>query len=153
MKIITKSLKNALLIIPLIAMGFAVFSTNTPASALDWNSCKCGAADQVLSIECGTVCAGPRDPNDATCLFGINPTTGEKCLFNKIIDTALFLIGAISVIMLIYGGIRYTLSGGKPEAVTNAKNTILYAIVGIVVALLAYAIIDFVVGVLAPGTP
>lgn len=153
MRTITKSLKNVLLVIPLLAMGFAVFFANTPASALDWNSCKCGLPDQVLSIECGTVCAETRDPNDTTCLFGINPVTNEKCLFNKIIDTALFLIGAISIVMLIYGGIRYTLSGGKPEAVTNAKNTILYSIVGIVVALLAYAIIDFVVKVLAPGTP
>ena len=56
----------------------------------------------------------------------------------------LFIIGAISVIMLIIGGIRYTVSGGDSAAVTSAKNTILYAIVGIIVALLAFAIVNFV---------
>lgn len=66
-------------------------------------------------------------------------------IFVKITNTALFLIGAISVVMLIYGGIRYTVSGGESGAVTNAKNTILYAIVGIIVAILAYAVVGFVV--------
>jgi hypothetical protein len=46
--------------------------------------------------------------------------------------------------MLIYGGIRYTISAGDSKAVTDAKNTILYAIIGIIVALLAYAIVNFV---------
>jgi hypothetical protein len=53
--------------------------------------------------------------------------------------------------MLIYGGIRYTISMGDPKNVEAAKNTILYAIVGIVVALLAYAIINFVLGQLITG--
>lgn len=54
--------------------------------------------------------------------------------------------------MLIYGGIRYTVSGGNAEAVKNAKNTILYAIVGIVVAVLAFAAVNFVIGQLAQPT-
>ena len=47
--------------------------------------------------------------------------------------------------MLVIGGIRYTVSGGDQNAVTAAKNTILYAIVGIIVAILAYAAVNFVV--------
>ncbi|MNI84677.1 hypothetical protein D3C73_1416030 [compost metagenome] len=46
--------------------------------------------------------------------------------------------------MLIIGGIRYTISGGDSSAVTSAKNTIMYAIVGIIVAVLAFAIVNFV---------
>ena len=61
-------------------------------------------------------------------------------------------IGAISVIMLIIGGIRYVISGGDSTAVQGAKNTILYAIVGIVVALLAYAVVNFVISSFA-GSP
>lgn len=64
--------------------------------------------------------------------------------FTTITNVMLFLIGAISVIMLIIGGIRYVVSGGDSTAVQNAKNTILYAIVGIVVALLAFAVVKFV---------
>jgi ABC-type Na+ efflux pump permease subunit len=52
--------------------------------------------------------------------------------------------------MLIYGGIRYTISGGDAKNVTAAKNTILYAIVGIVVAILAFAIVNFVITSLTP---
>lgn len=74
---------------------------------------------------------------------------GKDGIFTKITNTALFLIGAVSVLMLIYGGIRYTLSAGDSKAVTDAKNTILYAIIGIIVALLAFAIVNFVLESLA----
>lgn len=69
---------------------------------------------------------------------------GDSGIFTTIVNILLFLIGAISVIMLIYGGIQYTLSSGDSGKVTNAKNTILYAIVGIVIAILSYAIVNFV---------
>jgi len=75
---------------------------------------------------------------------------GEGSVFQTIVNMLLFLIGAVSVIMLIYGGIRYTISGGDTKAVTDAKNTILYAVVGIVVAIMAYAIVNFVIGELIP---
>lgn len=71
---------------------------------------------------------------------------GPNAIFQTITNVLLFLIGAISVIMLIIGGIRYTISGGDSSQVTAAKNTILYSIVGIVVALLAFAIVNFVLG-------
>jgi hypothetical protein len=62
-----------------------------------------------------------------------------------IINVLLFLIGAASVIMIILGGIRYVVSGGDSTQITGAKNTIMYAVIGLVVALLAYAIVNFVV--------
>src|SRR5688572_40099 len=67
-------------------------------------------------------------------------------LFNRIVNTIIFLVGAIAVVMLIVGGIRYVVSAGSDEAVKGAKNTILYAIIGIVVALLAYAAVNFIIG-------
>lgn len=70
---------------------------------------------------------------------------GDDGMFKQITDVLLFIIGAISVIMLIVGGIRYVVSGGDQGAVTAAKNTILYAIVGIIVAILAYAVVNFFV--------
>ncbi len=78
----------------------------------------------------------------STCLF-----TSSDCadgIITKGINTALFVIGALAVIMLIYGGIRYTISAGDSKQVEAAKNTILYAIIGIIVALLAGAIVNFV---------
>ncbi len=69
---------------------------------------------------------------------------GQTGIFRTITNVLLFVLGAISVIMIIIGGLRYVVSGGNATAVTAAKNTILYAIVGVIVALLAYAIINFV---------
>jgi len=68
------------------------------------------------------------------------------CIWTRIINILLVVIGMISVIMIVVGGIRYTVSAGDPKAVTDAKNTILYAVVGLVVAALAGAIVNFVLG-------
>lgn len=67
-------------------------------------------------------------------------------LIKNIVNILLFVLGAIAVIMIVIGGIRYTLSNGDSSAITGAKNTILYAVIGLVVALLAYAIVNFVLG-------
>lgn len=66
-------------------------------------------------------------------------------ILRTVTNVLLFIIGAISVIMIIVGGIRYTTSNGDANRVTAAKNTIMYAIVGLVVAIVAYAIVDFVI--------
>jgi glucose uptake protein GlcU len=82
-------------------------------------------------------CAGcPRD------LFG------DTGIFRQITDTILYIVGIIAVIMLIWGGIRYVVSGGDAKKVTDAKNTILYAIIGLIISFLAYAIVRFVVNAL-----
>ncbi|MFZ2125999.1 MAG: hypothetical protein WAV04_00620 [Candidatus Microsaccharimonas sp.] len=67
-------------------------------------------------------------------------------------NTLLFIVGALSVVMIIIGGLRYVVSGGNSTAVTAAKNTILYAVVGLVIAFLAFAAINFVMNTIAPGT-
>lgn len=64
----------------------------------------------------------------------------------NVTNVLLLIVGVASVIMLIIGGLRYIFSGGSKEAVDGAKNTILYAVIGIVVALLAFAIVNFVLG-------
>lgn len=69
---------------------------------------------------------------------------GATGIFNTVTNVLLFAIGAISVIMIIIGGLRYVVSGGDTSKVTAAKNTILYAIIGLIVALLSYAVINFV---------
>ncbi|MFZ1360795.1 MAG: hypothetical protein WAS27_02100 [Candidatus Saccharimonadales bacterium] len=86
---------------------------------------------------------GKDQQGDAETLFGDG--SGEGGIFKTITNVLLFLIGAVSVIMLIVGGIRYVVSGGDSTAVQNAKNTILYAIVGVVVAILSYAVVNFVI--------
>jgi len=77
---------------------------------------------------------------------------GDGGFVTTITGVMLFAVGALSVIMLIIGGLRYVISGGNASAVTAAKNTVLYAIVGLVVSFLAYAIINFVLGTLTGGS-
>jgi hypothetical protein len=77
---------------------------------------------------------------------------GADGVITTLTNVLLFIVGALSVIMLIVGGLRYVVSGGNSTAVTAAKNTILYAIVGLVIAFLAYAAINFVVNTLMPGS-
>ena len=129
MKKSIKLIVTAVLMIPVLTVGLLAAQ---PASAQFTGTIQDGANTG-------------QGNNVGTCLFtGINNCANG--LFTTIINIMLYIIGALSVIMLIYGGIRYTISGGDSSAVTSAKNTILYAIVGIVVALLAYAIVNFVIG-------
>ena len=69
-----------------------------------------------------------------------------------VVNWLLFAVGVISVIMLIVGGIKYATSAGDSNKVTSAKNTIMYAIIGLAVAVLAFAIVGFVTNTLNGGT-
>lgn len=62
-----------------------------------------------------------------------------------IVNILLYVIGAVAVVMIVIGGIRYTTSNGDSSQLTSAKNTILYAVVGLIVAIMAFAIVNFVV--------
>lgn len=53
--------------------------------------------------------------------------------------------GAVALLVIVFGGLKYVLSRGNPDAITKAKDTIIYAVVGLVVALSAFAIVTFVV--------
>jgi hypothetical protein len=53
--------------------------------------------------------------------------------------------------MIVIGGLRYVVSGGDASQVQGAKNTILYALVGIIIAILAYAAVNFVINSFVPG--
>lgn len=72
-------------------------------------------------------------------------TASPESLVKQFVNIFLFAVGALSVIMLIWGGIRYTTSAGDSNKVQAAKNTVLYAIVGLVIAILAYAIVNMVI--------
>lgn len=74
-----------------------------------------------------------------------NSSTSLDTVVNRVVSILFIIIGIISVLMIIVGGIRYATSNGDQSAIKSAKNTILYAVVGLVVALLAFAIVNFVV--------
>ena len=70
--------------------------------------------------------------------------TSVNTLIRNVINILLWAIGIVSVIMIIIGGIRYATSNGDSNQVSAAKNTIMYAVIGLVIAIFAYAIVKFV---------
>lgn len=72
-------------------------------------------------------------------------TSNLTDIIKLVTNLLLFILGAVSVIMIIVGGIKYTTSNGSAEQIKSAKNTIMYSIVGLVVAIFAYAIVNFVI--------
>ena len=60
------------------------------------------------------------------------------------INLALVVLGGVSALMIVYAGFRFTLAGGDPQAVKAARNTILYAVAGLVIAILAYGIVSWI---------
>lgn len=69
---------------------------------------------------------------------------GSDGIVNTVINTMLFITGLLSVVMIIYAGIRYVTANGDKSKVTSAQNTLLYAIVGLVVSIVAYALVNWV---------
>jgi len=76
---------------------------------------------------------------------------GNNGIFRQVTNIIIYIVGVIAVIMLVIGGIKYVISGGDSKKVTDAKNTILYAIIGLVIAFLSYAIVRFVITALPSG--
>jgi hypothetical protein len=77
---------------------------------------------------------------------GGDPATDNFNLkISSVVSVLMYILGVLSVIMIIVGGIRYTASNGDAGRIKAAKDTITYAVVGLVVAILAYAIVNFVI--------
>lgn len=131
MKLFARTLRHIPTLSLVFALAVSVLLSATPSYAAD------------LTLQGGANSAKGTD--QATDLFGASG------IFTTITNTLLFILGAVSVIMIIIGGLRYVISGGDSSAVTAAKNTILYAIVGVIIAILAYAIINFVIGSFTTG--
>ena len=65
-------------------------------------------------------------------------------IITTIINVMLFIAGALAVIMIIYGGIRYITAHGDEKQVKVAKDTIVYSVTGLIIAILAYALVTFI---------
>jgi glucose uptake protein GlcU len=89
-----------------------------------------GAVTNGITQACASAC------NTGTTLGGV---------FANVANILVFLVGSVSVIMIIIGGLRYVTSNGDSKQTEAAKNTVLYAVIGLIVAIVAYAIVDFVV--------
>lgn len=106
-----------------LGFAFAPLAVATPVGASVWKPCN-GNSE-------AAVCA------DKT-------NNGEK-MIKSVVDLLFYVIGVIAVVVIIIGGIKFVTADGDSSKIKSARETILYAVVGLVVALMAYAIVEFTV--------
>lgn len=104
------------------------------------------AGSALASVQGGINAAQPQDSHNNSTV----PTDLSGDVFGRVANILIFLVGALAVLVIIFGGLRYVTSTGDAARVKQAKDTILYGIIGLVIAILAYAIVTFVVGNLKP---
>lgn len=74
-----------------------------------------------------------------------NPQQGVSGVVKTAINIISIFVGVLAVIMIIIGGIKYITSSGDSNSINSAKNTILYAIIGLVIVGIAQVIVRFVI--------
>lgn len=119
---IIKALVVLALLVPLLVPA--------TAGAQDIQDGLCQGAD--LQVNGGANCGGAEATDRVNGLIAL------------IINIFSIVVGVVAVIMIIIGGLKYITSSGDSNNVTSAKNTILYAIIGLVVVALAQFIVKFV---------
>ena len=106
-------------------------------AAYNPNGAACGGANGDPASSAGSTDPSACDPENGKSLADIAAW---------VINLFSWIVGVVSVIMIIYGGFRYITSGGDSNGVTAAKNTILYAIIGLVIVALSQLIVRFILG-------
>ena len=115
----------------LISLGIVAGALVSATSTLATVTCPNGSARS--SADSYAECSTPE-------------TTGDDSLMSRvkvILNVVIGLIGVVAVAMIILGGIQYTTSQGQPDKVAQARNILIYSVVGLVVAVLAFAIVNF----------
>jgi cytochrome bd-type quinol oxidase subunit 2 len=115
--------------VTMVAVPVAVPAMASAAADIQSNLCS-GAS---LSVDAGGSCADTSTGTDKI-----------NSIITTVINIFSLVVGVVSVIMIILGGFRYITSGGDSSNVSSAKNTIIYALIGLVVVALAQFIVQFV---------
>lgn len=128
-----QKLKNKLLIMAsLLALAVptvapvAVYATANPADNL------CSGSNFNIDTNAQGTCPTSTSTNNINTLL------------KKIVNIISAIVGVVAVIMIVFGGFKYITSGGDSNNVSSAKNTIIYAIIGLVIVALAQLIVHFV---------
>ena len=126
----------------LLLITIASLSLLSPAALVPVLS---GAASADIATNLCTGSQAASDTTSGNCTTKGDPSAGLTNLAKTITKWFSIIVGAISIIMIIYGGFRYITSGGDSGRVGNAKNTLIYAIIGLIIVALAQLIVNFVI--------
>lgn len=119
-------------LVPAFATGSAYAATTVSGAA--GNSVASGLCEGLGTATGGSACS--------TTTGGTKSTI--ETLAKTVINIFSIIVGVAAVVMIIYGGFRYVTSGGASDKVGNAKNTLIYAIIGLIIVALAQTIVHFV---------
>lgn len=99
----------------------------------------------VNAVSCpdGTTQAGSEKDTLAEC--NVSDDTSLMNTVTNLIRVALSVLGLVAVAVVILGAVQFMTASGDPGKVKKAKDTILYGVIGLVVAILAYAIVNFII--------
>ena len=92
---------------------------------------------------------GSTDPNCGNTGTG---ATDLSTIAAKIVNIFSIVVGIVAVLMIIYGGFKYITSGGDTGNVSSAKNTLIYAIIGLIIVALAQIIVHYVINTATSAT-
>lgn len=104
---------------------------------------------KILSLQLGDVtgnCGTATDKSVITCSTGLPHVGAGVPELQQILSIVFGIIAALAVLMIVIAGFRYTITQGNPQEISKARNTILYAVIGLVVSLAAEAIVALVLG-------
>lgn len=94
------------------------------------------------------VCEKLKELDSTSCAADSDSAGILNGVIQPILQTLILVIGAVSVVVIVIGGLMYVLSAGDANNVKRAKDTIMYAAIGLIVALIAQTIVSFVIGAL-----
>ncbi len=132
-----------------VLLGLIIFSFLMPtaffgsAHAVDVLNPVCQNADP---NNLPTVCQDNKSNAcpDPTVVCNDNPVFGPNGVLTKVINLLSLVTGIIAVFVIVIGGIKFITSSGDPAGVTSARNTILYAIIALVITMIAQVLVRFI---------
>jgi hypothetical protein len=137
-----KKIKTSLLQITALSLlatfGFTGVVAAASTSTTDPQGAICKGANTL------SVSGAGEDASASSECTADDPSNKVDSLVKQIINIFSVIVGIVAVIMIIYGGFKYITSGGDSGNVTGAKNTILYAIIGLIIVALAQFVVRFV---------
>lgn len=133
------------LVLSLSLMFVAAAPLAVPASTYAVNTITGGACSSINNLDTtgGVNITQQGTATTNSCVTG-TPDKQVDTLLQKILNIFSVVVGLAAVVMIVLAGFRYITSGGKEDGVKNAKNTILYAIIGLAIVGLSQIIVQFV---------
>ena len=135
------------IILPLALTSFFTLFLVAPLASAQFDPFGNTCVNQGTTTEACEACTGEA-ANSEVCQTASkkeNPITGQYGVLVTVLNILSFIVGVASVLMVLLGGFKYITSNGDSNAISSAKNTVLYSIVGAVVFLFSQLIIRFVI--------